>query len=181
MSLIHCLKKAARRKSGITSPEISEELERPQSTVDNWMRKGVDRGYLESYRPKPGECAGQMERVGRPPCTYTITAKGREVAKAGEVPGLKRGPKPKAAKAAPKAKAKPAKAKAKPAKAKAKPAKAKGRKSAAKPKPKRSKPATPPKAKARTEAEVLADKKAAKAKRDKASRARRKEKAKAAA
>lgn len=177
MSLIHCLKKAARRKSGITSPEISEELSRPQSTVDNWMRKGVDRGYLESYRPKPGECAGQMERVGRPPCTYTITAKGREVAKAGEVPGLKRGPKPKAAK--------PSAAKAKPS------PKAKGRKSAAKPKPKaakpkakpkRSRPATPPKAKARTEAEVLADKKAAKAKRDKASRARRKaEKAKAAA
>lgn len=108
MSLIQTLKRAARLKSGeVTVPGLAQRFKVSQSTADNWVRRGVDLGLLERHRPAPGAWENAKGSVGRPPCTYTLTAAGKAAAKAGEIP--KREGKP----SKPRKSAKPRKAKAK--------------------------------------------------------------------
>lgn len=160
MSLIQTLKRAARLKSGeVTVPGLAQRFKVSQSTADNWVRRGVDLGLLERHRPAPGAWENAKGSVGRPPCTYTLTAAGKAAAKAGEIP--KREGKP----------SKPRKS-AKPRKAKAKAPKSGKRKSS-----------KPRKAKAAKHVDVAAEeaKREAKRERDRRYRARKRAERQAAA
>lgn len=118
MSLFKALQFIKSKGEG-TIPGVAARFKVSQSTSDNWLRRGVDRGFLKRYTPKTGEYDQVKGTVGRPASTYTLTAKGAKALAAGELPGGDRSgwrapPKSKAKgkakrKAGPKAKAKVAK------------------------------------------------------------------------
>ena len=163
---VHFIKRKGDK--GSTVPDVAEAFGRTQSTADNWLRTAEARGFLRRTKPEAGTSEGAMDgKAGRPPCTYTITAKGSKWTDTAE------------------AKALPVHVKDYPngmAKTKTKPAKSKPAKAAktARKAPAKAKAASKPKTSAKVKAEpTKADK--VKAKRERDAKAKRDKRAAAKA
>ncbi len=69
--------KAVQGKS-VTLPQTAEHFGVCQSTADNWLRNGADKGLLKRTTHPAGTFDGERKTRGRPPSEYTITSLGNK-------------------------------------------------------------------------------------------------------